>query len=191
MNRPELTAERFIRDPFAAAPGARLYRTGDRARWLPDGNIEFLGRVDNQVKVRGFRIELGEIEAAARAHAAVGDAIVRAREDVPGDKKLVAYVSPRPGLAVDVAALREHLAQQLAPYMVPQAIVTLAELPLNAHGKVDPLKLPAPRYEADARVAPATRSRPRSPGSGPTSSGSPRSASTTASSSTAVTRCSP
>ncbi|MCY0992037.1 amino acid adenylation domain-containing protein [Nannocystis sp. ILAH1] len=154
LNRPELTAERFVRDPFAADPGARLYRTGDRARWLPDGNLEFLGRVDNQVKVRGFRIELGEIEGALRAHAAVGDAIVRVREDVPGDKKLVAYVSPRPGHAVDVTALREHLAQQLPPYMVPQAFVALAELPLNVHGKVDPLKLPAPRFEADARVAP-------------------------------------
>jgi amino acid adenylation domain-containing protein len=151
LNRPELTAEKFVSDPFV--PGARLYRTGDRVRWLADGTVEFLGRVDFQVKIRGFRVEPGEVEAVLRAWPGVREAAVVVREDT-GDRRLVAYVAGE--VAVD--ELREHLRGQLPEHMLPGAIVRLDALPLTANGKLDRKALPAPEYAADADryVAPRT-----------------------------------
>ncbi|MEC5396386.1 non-ribosomal peptide synthetase [Uliginosibacterium sp. H1] len=142
LNRPELTAERFVPHPFSGKQGDRLYRSGDKARYLPDGNIEFLGRIDNQVKLRGYRIELGEIEAALTTHPMVKDAVVIVREDHPGERRLVAYViSEQP---VEGKQLRSHLRQSLPDYMVPQHYVQLATLPLSPNGKVDRRNLPPP-----------------------------------------------
>ena len=150
LNRPELTAERFVADPFQ--PGERLYRTGDRARWRDDGTIEYLGRRDDQVKIRGFRIELGEIETALLACEGIASAVVVAREDTPGDQRLVAYVVPN-GEAPTSARLRELLRRTLPDYMVPAAFVTLDALPLTPNGKVDRKALPAPRLEPSRRHA--------------------------------------
>ena len=141
--RPELTAERFIPDPFVGTPDAHLYRTGDRARFLADGAIEYLGRLDFQVKIRGQRIELGEIEAILDTHAGVRQSVVMAREDTPGDQQLVAYVVSGPD-APDAEALRAHLANTLPVYMVPNTIVFLDAFPLNSSGKVDRRALPRP-----------------------------------------------
>jgi amino acid adenylation domain-containing protein len=161
-NRPDLTAEKFIPNPFSDRPGARLYRTGDLARYLPGGEIEFLGRIDHQVKIRGFRVELGEVETLLGQHPGVREAVVIAREDVMGDKRLVAYVaaeqSPHDGPGV--SELRSHLREKLPDYMVPSAFVMLDELPLTPNGKVDRRALPAPTgarpdMEADY-VAPRT-----------------------------------
>ncbi len=142
LNRPELTAERFIANPFKA--GERLYRSGDLARWRADGNIEYLGRMDHQVKVRGFRIELGEIEAALLGDGGVAQTAVLVREDHPGEKRLIGYVVPAIAQSIDPAALRAHLNKSLPNYMVPVAIVVLEKLPLNANGKLDRKALPAP-----------------------------------------------
>src|SRR3989442_854352 len=149
MRRPELTRERFIESPFE--PGARLYRTGDLARWVPGRYLECLGRVDNQVKVRGFRIELGEVEVAMSNHEAIAQCVVVAREDSPGDKRLVAYFELRPGAVPNVAALRAHLAKALPEYMMPSTFVPLNKLPLTPNGKIDRKALPAPA-EQDIQV---------------------------------------
>ena len=153
LNRPELTAERFMRDPFAAEAGARMYKTGDLGRWLPDGTIEFLGRNDFQVKVRGYRVELGEIEARLREHVGVREVVVIAREESPGDKRLVAYYTgaetgEQGERAVGAEELRRHLAERLPEYMVPVAYVRLKALPLTPNGKLDRKALPAPEGDA-------------------------------------------
>lgn len=144
LNRPELTAERFITDPFSATSGALMYRTGDLGRWRADGQLECLGRTDFQVKVRGFRIELGEIESVLSAHPSVKQAVVVAREDHPGDVRLVAYVIAAQGAAVDEQALRAHLKGALPQYMVPQHLVTLGAFPTTPNGKIDRKALPSP-----------------------------------------------
>ena len=153
--RPELTAERFLPNPFGE-PGSRVYRVMDRARWRPDGELEYLGRTDHQVKVRGFRIEPGEIEVALERHERVYEAVVVAREDASGDLRLVAYVVPAQG-EVSPAELREHLKGHVPEYMLPSAFVTLATLPLTGSGKVDRRALPAPEgASAMVHVAPRT-----------------------------------
>ncbi|HEU4558131.1 MAG TPA: amino acid adenylation domain-containing protein, partial [Longimicrobium sp.] len=154
LGRPGLTAERFVPDPFSAEPGARLYRTGDRARWRPDGTLEYLGRLDEQVKIRGFRIEPGEIESVLRQAPGVADCAVVVREDETGDRQLVAYVVG----SVETGALRAHLRQGLPEYMVPSAFVFLDALPLTPNGKLDRKALPAPDFApAEERyVAPRT-----------------------------------
>ncbi|MHC5915817.1 MAG: amino acid adenylation domain-containing protein, partial [Nostoc sp.] len=144
LNRPELTIDKFIFNPFSSGRGARLYKTGDLARYLSDGNIEFLGRIDHQVKIRGFRIELGEIEAILAQHPALTQTIVIAREDVIGDKQLVAYIVASPELTPSQADLRHFLQGQLPEYMVPAYFVFLDTLPLNPNGKIDRRALPAP-----------------------------------------------
>ncbi|WP_236712362.1 non-ribosomal peptide synthetase, partial [Pseudomonas sp. Root401] len=149
LNRDDLTAERFLKDPFSAASNARMYKTGDLGRYLPDGNIEYLGRNDDQVKIRGFRIELGEIEAKLAQHDALNETVVLAREDVPGDKRLVAYFTQHsPGEAVEIETLRAHLQALLPAYMVPVAYVHLEALPLTPNGKLDRKALPAPDLDA-------------------------------------------
>jgi acyl carrier protein len=144
LRRPDLTAEKFIPHPFSHEPGARLYKTGDLARYLPDGNIEFLGRTDDQVKIRGFRIELGEIEAILGQHPAVMETVVMAREESPGDKRLVAYVVPRQEGASTISELRSFAKEKLPEYMVPSTFVFLDRLPLTPNGKVDRKALPTP-----------------------------------------------
>ena len=157
FERAELTAEKFVSDPFSSQPGARLYRTGDLARYKPDGNVEFLGRIDHQVKIRGFRIELGEIEAVLEQHSGVNQAVVIAREDTPGDKRLVAYFVPETPCTVTSAELRQHAGKQLPDYMTPTAFVQMEKLPLTPNGKVDRKALPPPMvndFEAQAEFIP-------------------------------------
>jgi amino acid adenylation domain-containing protein len=153
LKRPELTAERFVADPFVEESGARMYRTGDLGRWLADGTIEFVGRNDNQVKIRGFRIELGEIEARLADHPEVREAVVLAREDTVGEKRLVAYytasrIGEAEAASVGAERLRAHLSAVVPDYMVPAAYVRMERLPLTPNGKLDRKSLPAP--EADA-----------------------------------------
>ncbi|WP_186137030.1 amino acid adenylation domain-containing protein [Burkholderia gladioli] len=159
LNQPELTAQRFIRNPFSEDGEARLYRSGDLARFLPDGTLEYLGRIDTQVKIRGFRIELGEIEAALSALPGVREALVMAREDEPGEKRLVAYfVVDDAEAASDTAALRAGLSRTLPDFMLPAAFVALERFPLTANGKIDRKALPRPAQTVDAEqyVAPRT-----------------------------------
>ncbi|MBI6548643.1 non-ribosomal peptide synthetase [Xenorhabdus lircayensis] len=151
LNRPDLTAEKFVTDPFSPfneKSGARMYKTGDLGRWLPDGTIEYLGRNDFQVKLRGFRIELGEIEAQLAACEGVSDAVVIAREEGTGDKRLIAYVIPQTGITLTPASLREQLSTRLMEYMLPSAFVMLDAFPLSANGKLDRKALPAPDHTA-------------------------------------------
>ena len=147
LNRPDLTAERFINDPFSKEKGARLYRTGDLARYLPNGEMEYLGRIDDQVKIRGFRIELGEIESVISQFADVREAVVTTREEQKGDKRLMAYVVSRTESKIESAELRNYLREKLPDYMVPSAFVQLEKLPLTPNGKVDKKKLPAPEKD--------------------------------------------
>lgn len=160
LNRPELTAEKFIPNPFSKEPGARLYRTGDLALYLSDGNIEFLGRLDDQVKIHGFRVELGEIEMTLKQHPAIQETVVLARKDELGDRRLVAYVVPDQDPSPTIRELRDFLKKKLPDYMVPSAFVMLDGLPLTPNGKVDRQALPAPdrlRPELEeAFVAPRT-----------------------------------
>ncbi len=154
LGRPGLTAEKFIPDPFTDEPGARLYRTGDRARFAQTGEIEYLGRFDHQVKVRGHRIELGEIEAALSQLDGVGEAAVVVREDEPGVKRLVAYLAVEAGLQATWSRLRDALRERLPEYMTPSAFVLLDELPRTASGKVNRLALPAPDASQSAQAVP-------------------------------------
>ncbi|MDR3671879.1 MAG: condensation domain-containing protein, partial [Holophaga sp.] len=158
LNQPGLTTERFIPDPFSNAPGARLYKTGDLVRWLPDGNLEYLGRTDFQVKLRGQRIELGEIEAALRQHPAIREAVVLAREDTPGDMRLVAYLVATEGTGpLEAGDLRHQLSAFLPNYMIPSSFITLEALPLTPSGKLDRRALPSPEYQAPPEVYVAPR----------------------------------
>ncbi|MDF5720953.1 MAG: amino acid adenylation domain-containing protein [Rhizonema sp. PD37] len=156
LNRPELNKEKFIPNPFSTNPGSRLYKTGDKARYLSDGNIEYLGRIDNQVKVRGFRIELGEIEAVLSQYGDVQACCVVAKEDTTGDKRLVAYVVPDQQHTPTISQLRQFLFDQLPGYMVPNAFVMLETLPLTPNGKVDhrALRTPSQSSDSDTFVAP-------------------------------------
>ncbi len=161
VNRPELTAERFIPNPFSSEPPARLYKTGDRVRYAPDGNLEFLGRFDRQVKVRGFRIELEEIEALLNAHTLVRESVVMMREDEPGEKRLIAYVVPRtdtnaaaqPTTETQISGddLRDYMKLRLPDYMIPAAFIILDSLPLTPNGKVNHRALPVPELTRNAR----------------------------------------
>jgi amino acid adenylation domain-containing protein/FkbH-like protein len=156
--RPDLTAERFLQNPFTAKKSARMYRTGDLCRWLPDGELEYLGRLDHQVKLRGFRIELGEIEAVLAKHPQVRQCLVMAREDEPGLKRLVAYVVAQEGAIPKEAELRDHLKQSLPEFMVPSAFMVLESFPLTPNGKINRKALPSPEYkpETERYVAPRT-----------------------------------
>ena len=160
LNLSELTAEKFVKHPFSNDPHARLYKTGDRARYLPDGNIEFLGRIDNQVKLRGYRIELGEIETVLNQNPAIRDAVVTLREDSPGDKRLIAHVVTHQQSSPTNNELKNYLREKLPEYMVPSAFLFLESLPLTPNGKVDRKALPGPdhsRPELDVAFAiPAT-----------------------------------
>ncbi len=163
FNRPDLTSEKFIADPFSQEPDARMYKTGDLARFLPDGNIEFLGRIDNQVKIRGFRIELGEIESTLGKHPDVSEVVVTAWEDRPGNKRLVAYVVVDNDEESMVSELRTYLKEKLPDYMVPSFFIILDAMPLTPNGKIDRRSLPAPDQDTIAEasevyVAPRTPS---------------------------------
>jgi hypothetical protein len=156
QNLPELTAQKFVPNLFPQEPGARLYRSGDLARYLPDGNIEYLGRIDQQVKIRGVRIELGEVQSALSDHPAVTEAVVIARDDGFGEQRLVAYLVAEQALTS--WELREYLRELLPEYMVPSFFVLLNALPLTPNGKLDRDALPSPQYTdlTDAYVAPRT-----------------------------------
>jgi acyl carrier protein len=160
LNRAELTAERFVPDPFSCQPGARLYRTGDLVRYLADGNLQFLGRSDQQVKIRGFRIELGEIECTLNDHPGVRESVVIAREDSPGDPRLVAYIVFHPEQTSNTEQLWTYLQEHLPDYMLPAQLIVLDALPLNTNGKVDRHALLAHRPE-EGEQQPHERQQPR------------------------------
>ena len=158
-NRPDLTAERFVPNPFSQAPGARLYRTGDLGRWLPNGEIAFLGRVDEQVKVRGYRVEPSEVSTVLGQHPAVQTSLVVATDDAPGEIQLVAYLVLSVGATVNATALREHLRQRIPDYMIPASFVVIPSLPVTEQGKVNRAALPGVngnRLADEAYVAPRT-----------------------------------
>ncbi len=160
LNRPDLTTEKFIPNPFSDEPNAKLYKTGDLVRYLPDGNIEFLGRIDNQVKIRGFRIELCEVEAVLGQHPAVREGVVIAQKDDVENKRLVAYVVPSQGQTIAVDDLRHFLKQKLPIYMIPSCFMVLEALPLTPNGKIDRKALPMPEggffSETESFIAPRT-----------------------------------
>ncbi|MBE9003325.1 AMP-binding protein, partial [Nostoc sp. LEGE 12447] len=159
LNQPELTAQKFIPNPFSQIPGERLYKTGDLARYRPDGVLEFLGRIDDQVKIRGFRIELAEIQSVILEHSGVKEAVVIAREDVPGNKRLAAYIVWNAESPSSIDVLQSFVSEKLPDYMVPSVFVPLKALPLTNNGKVDTKALPAPeevRAESGTFVAPTT-----------------------------------
>jgi amino acid adenylation domain-containing protein len=159
-NRPDLTAERFIRNPFAAEPNSRLYKTGDLARALPNGELAFMGRIDDQIKIRGYRIEPNEIVGALNRCPDIRNSLVVAREDSSGDKRLVAYILLNPDSSITPSALRDFLRERLPEYMTPSAFVRLAAFPLTPHGKVDRTALPAPNpantLQDEVSASPAT-----------------------------------
>ena len=144
LNQPELTSQKFIANPFDNSQ--KLYKTGDLARYLPDGNIEFLGRIDNQVKLRGFRIELGEVESVLETYPQIQQAVVMLPEDTPGNKRLVAYLVTQ-NQSINMSDLRRFLQQKLPDYIIPSSFVILSTLPLTPNGKVDRKMLPAPEAE--------------------------------------------
>ncbi len=158
LNQPALSAERFVADPFVGGPNGRMYKTGDIARWRPDGNIEYLGRLDSQVKIRGYRIELGEIENHLAKHPDVRNVALQVREDVEGDKRLVAYAVATDSRRLDADGLRDHLLSLVPEYMVPSVFVELDTLPLTTSGKIDHAALPAPTYrdQLNTYLAPTT-----------------------------------
>lgn len=162
LNRPELTAERFIHHPFCDQPGARLYKTGDLARFLPDGQIAFIGRTDHQIKIRGFRIEPGEIVFALNRYPGIKDSFVTARDDAgdPGDRRLVAYIVTDPGIEIFASPLRESLMQYIPDYMLPSTFVQLNRLPVTSNGKIDLISLPVPSatntLQDEIRIVPGT-----------------------------------
>jgi len=160
LNRPDLTADMFIPNPFINEPGARMYRTGDLARYLPTGEIEFLGRIDYQVKIRGFRIELGEIEAILNQYTDLKEIFVMVQEDIPGNKRIIAYIIPQPEAGLEINEVRSFLNEKLPDYMVPSAFVILEKFPVTPNGKIDRRALPAPDYDDAERekkfVAPRT-----------------------------------
>jgi acyl-CoA synthetase (AMP-forming)/AMP-acid ligase II len=144
LNREELTAEKFIGDPFSTEAGARLYKTGDLARYLPDGSILYLGRLDHQVKIRGNRIELGEIEATLSQHPSVREVVVVAHEYSPGDNRLAAYVVSKQEQSISISQLRDFLSKKLPEYMIPASYIMLDTMPLSPNGKVNRRALPMP-----------------------------------------------
>lgn len=152
LGRPELTAERFVQNPFSTKAGARMYRTGDMVRYRDDGVLEFIGRMDHQVKIRGYRIEPGEIEAVAKEYPGVSQSVVVVREDTPGDRRLIAYVVPTARASVASSDIRAYLRERLPEYMVPASVVMLAQLPLTPNAKIDRKALPAPDVVEAARI---------------------------------------
>jgi acyl carrier protein len=153
LNRPDMTKQKFIPHPFSRQPGARLYKTGDLARYLSDGNIEFLGRNDRQVKLRGYRVELEEIEQTLIEHPGVKAAVVLAADDSAGEKRLlVGYVVPRPGQAPTAEGLRSYLARSLPQYMVPSRFAFMTAFPLTPNGKVDVQSLPLPDWSGESET---------------------------------------